>query len=59
VEQTYEQGIEEGERRERAAVVAWLRAEAMEWEEAGAGRAACRMAALTIERSEHRREEEP
>jgi hypothetical protein len=25
VEQTYEQGIAEGERRERAAVVAWLR----------------------------------
>ena len=42
---------------ERAAVVAWLRAEALEWDETGPGRAACRLAADTIERGEHRREE--
>jgi hypothetical protein len=43
---------------ERAAVVAWLRAEALEWDETGPGRAACRLAADIIERGEHRREEE-
>ena len=42
---------------ERAAVVAWLRGEALEWEETGAARAACKMAASTIERGEHRRGE--
>jgi HD-GYP domain-containing protein (c-di-GMP phosphodiesterase class II) len=42
---------------ERAAVVAWLRAEALEWDETGPGRAACRLAADIIERGEHRREE--
>ena len=55
VGQTYEQGIAEGERRERAAVVAWLRA----------GTAECRYCldaavigfAAGIERGEHRREE--
>jgi hypothetical protein len=55
VGQTYEQGIAEGVRRERAAVVAWLRA----------GTAECRYCldaavigfAAGIERGEHRREE--
>ena len=46
VGQTYEQGIAEGERRERAAVVAWLRERNfLKWE------------ADAIERGEHRREE--
>jgi len=42
---------------ERAAVVAYLRLEALEWDETGPGRAACRLTALTIERGEHRRGE--
>ena len=51
VEQTYEQGIAEGERRERAAVVAWLRREIAKCG-CDDDTAAC------IERGEHRREEE-
>lgn len=52
---TYEQGIAEGEKRERAAVVAWLRGrqEAAEWALTAAG---YEHAADAIERGEHRRE---
>jgi len=49
VGQTYEQGIAEGERRERAAVVAWLRREIAKCG-CDDDTAAC------IERGEHRRE---
>jgi hypothetical protein len=54
VVQTYEQGIAEGERRERAAVVAWLR------ENRGGSTlwTAC-WEADAIERGEHRREMKP
>ena len=51
VGQTYEQGIAEGERRERAAVVAWLR-------EHDADEFAASEHADFIEREEHRRKEE-
>lgn len=52
---TYEQGIAEGEKRERAAVVAWLRAAptARMWQQAPMDDAADH-----IERGEHRREED-
>jgi hypothetical protein len=57
VEQTYEQGIAEGERRACAAVVAWLR----ETNGPPDGNADCEealsYAADAIERGEHRREE--
>jgi DNA-binding transcriptional regulator YiaG len=57
----YDEGYDAGKRRgyeaERAAVVAYLRLEALEWDETGPGRAACRLTALTIERGEHRRGE--
>jgi len=51
VEQTYEQGLAAGERRERAAVVAWLRVEP--WSRM----LTVEEAAACIERGEHRREE--
>jgi hypothetical protein len=57
--QAYDFARNKGQALERQAVVAWLRAEALEWEEMGPGRAACRLAADAIERGEHRREEEP
>jgi len=54
VGQTYEQGIAEGERRERAAVVAWLRGLG----EMGYARWLLTSLADDIERGEHRREED-
>jgi hypothetical protein len=59
VGQTYEQGIAEGERRERAPVVAWLRSDEPHrlWADSiGGSEYTC--AAEAIERGEHRREEE-
>jgi hypothetical protein len=53
--QAYDFARNKGQALERQAVVAWLRAEALEWEETGSGRAACMLAALTFERGEHRR----
>lgn len=43
---------------ERAAVVAWLRAEALEWDKSRPRRLALGRIADAIERGEHRREEE-
>jgi hypothetical protein len=61
VEQTYAQGIAEGERRERAAVVAWLRREATDGFVTLRINEACAAEKLAdaIERGEHRREEKP
>jgi hypothetical protein len=56
VGQTYEQGIAEGLRRERAAVVAWLRENGSE-PLLGVHGWAMRSLADEIERGEHRREE--
>lgn len=55
---TYEQGIAEGERGERAAVVAWLRDCATVAADAPIVAANFENAADAIERGEHRREEE-
>ena len=54
---SFDMGLAAGERRERAAVVAWLRErqEAAEWALTAAG---YEHAADAIERGEHRREEE-
>lgn len=54
VQHAHEEGIAEGERRERAAVVACLRAEALEWDESGPARLALRLMSDAIERGDHR-----
>lgn len=54
----YDFARDKGQARERDAVVAWLRAEALEWEETGPARLALGLMSDAIERGEHRREEE-
>lgn len=56
--EAFDLGVASGEGRERAAVVACLRAEALEWDESGPARLALRLMSDAIERSEHHREEE-
>jgi hypothetical protein len=58
VGQTYEQGIAEGERRERAAAVAFLR-ETLATSETASASDDLDYAIDIIERGKHRREEEP
>lgn len=50
--------MDEATKYERDSVVAWLRAEALEWEETGPARLALGLMSDAIERGEHRREEE-
>lgn len=59
-QRTYEQGVEEGERRATAAVVAWLR-DVAEMMNHNGDKCCGRVEDLaeTIERGEHRRKEKP
>jgi hypothetical protein len=59
VGQTYEQGIAEGERRERAAVVAMLRGYANSWGTSPDEKRVLHSVVRHIQRCEHRREEKP
>jgi hypothetical protein len=51
---SFDMGLAAGERRERAAVVAYLREQAEQWDQNGAGWAALNHAATMIERGLHR-----
>ena len=55
---SFDLGLAAGERRERAAVVAFLRKQAGQWDRDAAGWAAMNHASVMIERGLHRREEE-
>jgi hypothetical protein len=57
IEHAYSFARDKAKAREREAVVAWLREQAVDWEELGAD--ACLHEADAIERGEHRREEKP
>ena len=54
---SFDLGLAAGERRERAAVVAYLREQAEQWDRDAAGWAALNHTATMIERGLHRREE--